>query len=355
MAKELIILCPYPINKAPSQRFRFEQYLEKKVLKGKIPLRSFYSSKGMQALYGSNLILKLFYLLFFFFRRNLHVLEAISYKKIFIHRELSPLGPPFYEWFLTVLGKEIIYDFDDAIWLSNVSKVNKKFDFIKAYWKVPKIIKWAKLVTVGNSYLGQYAKQFNINIKIVPSTVDTESVHNELKVHLSKDLIRVGWTGSHTTAEKYLSRMVDVLKKLNDHLKFEFVVISNQCPQIELENLVFIPWNKETEIADLLTFDIGIMPMGNEEWENGKCSFKAIQYMALGIPTVLSPYGNNIEVVDNNSDGLYASNDREWFECLAKLIVNHELRKRLGEKARKKIIEHYSLKSQEEHYRSIFS
>ena len=354
MAKEVIILCPYPINKAPSQRFRFEQYLDREGLKGKLAFRSFYSENGMKALYSSNLILKLCYLAFFFLRRNIHVFEALSYKKVFIHRELSPLGPPIYEIILSVFGKEIIYDFDDAIWLSNVSDVNKKFDFSKAYWKVSKIIKWSNLVTVGNAYLAAYASQYNSNVKIVPSTVDTEDVHNQEKEHTAKEKVRIGWTGSHTTAAKYLPGMLPILNRLNERIEFDFVVISNQDPDLALDNLIYMPWNESTEIKDLMTFDIGIMPLGNEEWEKGKCSFKAIQYMALGIPTVLSPYGNNIEVVKENEDGFFASNEKEWIDKLLALMEDEALRNRIGQSARATIIKNYSLLSQKDHYRSLF-
>ena len=236
-----------------------------------------------------------------------------------------------------------------------INGLDSKFDFVKSYYKVKYIIKWADLVTVGNSFLGDYAKQFNNNVKILPSTVDMINIHNQTHEFNASDKLIIGWTGSHTTASKYLPLMENVLKDLIEKFPLKFVVISNQKPSFDIPNLEYIKWNSRTEIDDLIQFDVGSMPLGDNDWEKGKCSFKAIQYMALGIPTVLSPKGNNIEVVDNNSDGLYASNDIEWFECLALLMADHELRKRLGEKARKKIIERYSLKSQEEHYRSIFS
>ena len=102
------------------------------------------------------------------------------------------MGPPIYEWLLHLFGKQIIYDFDDAIWLSNVSDVNAKFDFTKAYWKVKYIIKWANLVTVGNQYLKDYASQFNSNVDLIPSTVDLKNVHNIDKKHCEKEKVVIG-------------------------------------------------------------------------------------------------------------------------------------------------------------------
>jgi glycosyltransferase involved in cell wall biosynthesis len=353
MAKKTIILCPYPYGKAPSQRFRFEQYIEAYDLQKEYKIRSFYSAKGMEVLYGGNILLKLIYLAFFFVRRKFHVLEALTHKKIFIHRELAPIGPPFYEWILKIFGKDIIYDFDDAIWLSNVSDVNRKFDFTKAYWKVKYNIKWAKKVTVGNAYLKAYADQFNKNVQLLPSTVDMENIHNQVKEVEDKEVIRIGWTGSHTTAAKYLPQMVPVLKILSSKYKLEFAVISNHEPEIALDNLIYIPWSAQTELSDLISFDIGIMPLGNEEWEKGKCSFKAIQYMALGIPTVLSPYGNNVEVVTDEKDGLFATSEQDWINQIVKLIEDVELRKSIGTEAVKTIQENYSLESQTNFYEEV--
>jgi len=266
-----------------------------------------------------------------------------------------PLGPPINEWFLNLMGKRIIYDFDDAIWMSNVSDVNSKFDFVKSYYKVKYIIKWADLVTVGNSFLGDYAKQFNNNVKILPSTVDMINIHNQTHEFNASDKLIIGWTGSHTTASKYLPLMENVLKDLMEKFPLKFVVISNQKPSFDIPNLEYIKWNSRTEIDDLIQFDVGIMPLGDNDWEKGKCSFKAIQYMALGIPTVLSPKGNNIEVVSDGIDGLFACSEEEWKSKLTQLIVNPDLRRQIGKNGQKTIKEKYSLESKSMLYKQIFS
>ena len=309
----------------------------------------------MNALYGTSLLLKLIYLVLFTIRRKFHIIEALFYESIFIHREIMPLGPPINEWFLNLMGKRIIYDFDDAIWMSNVSDVNSKFDFVKSYYKVKYIIKWADLVTVGNSFLGDYAKQFNNNVKILPSTVDMINIHNQTHEFNASDKLIIGLTGSHTTASKYLPLMENVLKDLMEKFPLKFVVISNQKPSFDIPNLEYIKWNSRTEIDDLIQFDVGIMPLGDNDWEKGKCSFKAIQYMALGIPTVLSPKGNNIEVVSDGIDGLFACSEEEWKSKLTQLIVNPDLRRQIGKNGQKTIKEKYSLESKSMLYKQIFS
>ena len=143
----------------------------------------------MKTLYGNSLIAKILMLVFAFPRRLFHVFSAFKYDFVFIHRELAPIGPPVFEWLLKfIIRKPFIYDFDDAIWLSNVSDVNKKFDFLKAYWKVPKIIKWSDKVTVGNKYpykylvesIKKYPSPHNISELILEAGFSTARFHKIL-------------------------------------------------------------------------------------------------------------------------------------------------------------------------------
>ncbi len=110
-------------------------------------------------------------------------------------------------------------------------------------------------------------------------------------------------------------------------------------------NTTYKEWSLETEIADLLTMHIGIMPLYDMEISLGKCAFKAIQYMSLGIPPVVSPIGANCEVVKNGETGFWAETDEEWYSSLEKLIVEKELRIKMGTASKKFIIENYSVKA----------
>jgi glycosyltransferase involved in cell wall biosynthesis len=213
----------------------------------------------------------------------------------------------------------------------------------------------AKLVTVGNQYLAEYALQFNTNVKVLPSSVDIDNVHVGKHLHKDKAVINIGWTGTHTTAAKYLPQIEAVIARLSKKYSLKFIVISNQHPAINLDNLEFIAWNEKTEIEDLLKMDIGLMPIGDEEWEKGKCSFKAIQYMALGIPTVLSPYGNNTEVVEDGKNGLFAISEQEWELQISKLIEDVQLRIELGEAAIFTIKDKYALSALTSTYQMLFN
>ena len=116
----------------------------------------------------------------------------------------------------------------------------------------------------------------------------------------------------------------------------------------------YVKWTAETEVKDLLNFDIGIMPIGDNYWDKGKCAFKAIQYMALGIPCVISPHGANCNVMENNTTGYFAENEEEWVEKLSKLIENAELRKTMGSEGKERMQKTYSVEANMEKYRLLF-
>ena len=119
-------------------------------------------------------------------------------------------------------------------------------------------------------------------------------------------------------------------------------------------DVVNITWNKVTEIEDLLRIDIGVYPLIDEEWVIGKSGLKALQYMALGIPTVASKYGNIIDIIDHMNDGILIENKRDWIKYLQKLIYDIKLRKKLGQNSRQKIIKNYTTEIIKDSYLKIF-
>lgn len=356
MPKSILFLVPYPHGEAPSQRFRYEQYLDLLKEKGyKFEVKAFYSKETWKILhFEGNTLAKIFRVLASFFVRFSHVLKARKYDVVFIHREVAPIGPPFFEWILAkVLKKKIVYDFDDAIWLPNFSEANTKFQRLKYYKKVNKIMKWANLISVGNEHLAEYARQFNSNIRINPTTIDTENYHNPKLFQKQENTVPViGWTGSHTTM-KYLDFLFPILAKLSAEYKFEFHVISNEAPSQTADFLHYIKWNKATEIQDLMRFDIGVMPLEDDQWSRGKCGFKALQYLSLGIPAIVSPVGVNLQIVDSGSNGFIAETSEEWEKSLRFYLNNPLEVKNQQEAARKKIVGSYSVESNWENFEGI--
>ncbi|MEZ5010021.1 MAG: glycosyltransferase family 4 protein [Chitinophagales bacterium] len=349
MKKRILFITPYPFNSAGSQRFRFEQFLP--ILKSnnynykQVP---FIDNATWKIMYlPGNSFKKLWGIIKGIFRRIYCLTIAPFYNIIFIHRESAPIGPPIVEWILSkAYRKKYIYDFDDAIWLQDISEVNKGFvqSLKSSPNKIAKIISYAGHVSAGNEYLSNYSKKYNSNVTIVPTIVDTDHhkrSSNYEKLHADK--LCIGWTGTHTTL-KHFESIVPTLKKLYSEYKndiyFKLIVnVKADYPDLELTSTL---WNKESEISQLSELDIGIMPLPDNKWANGKCGFKAIQYMALGIPCVASDVGVNNKIIDNSINGILINSNDEFYTALSSLINDRNKRITLGIAAREKIENSYS-------------
>ena len=340
---KILFLTLHRPSRSPSQRFRFEQYIPYLEANGFRCYWSFLLNQKDDKEYykHGNIISKADILIRSWNKRYKEIKRIEKYDLLFIQRECFMLGTSFFERQFSKHSK-IIYDFDDAIWLKNVSEANKQFSFLKNPDKIASIIKISQLVIAGNKYLASYAKNFNNNVKVIPTTIDTSNHHAARKKHKNKHTIVIGWTGSNTTL-KYLFLLNDTIKKLNKDKKIEFVVISDKKPNLDWMNLKFIPWNKKTEIEDLLRIDIGVMPIPNTKWAKGKCGFKILQYQALGIPPIASPIGVNSAIIQDGENGFLANTTEEWVEKISLLIEDAELRNKMGKKGRQTVEEKYSV------------
>lgn len=353
--KSIYFIVPAPIGISPGQRFRFEHYLG--ILKGEglnYNISSFYTLKGWKRLYlRGNTFLKAVSVLRGFSKRFLDLFSLSGYTHVYIYREAAPLGPPFFEWFIIkILRKKVIYDFDDAIWIPVTSETNKIAKHFKSFYKVGKICKWAKTISVGNTFLGDYARKYNKTVVIIPTVVDVENVHNKKKIH-SNSIPVIGWTGTHTTL-KFLDIILPVLQLLEREIKFTLLVIADVNPQLPLANFSFIKWSKNSEIEDLLKIDIGLMPLIEDDLSKGKCGFKAIQYMALGIPAIVSPVGANSDIVKEGINGFMCSTAFEWEKKIRLLLLDVTERIRLGDNAKKTIEEKFSVKATQNRFLDLF-
>lgn len=349
-------IAPYPIGKAPSQRFRFEQYIDLlEQQQYKVHFHAFHSVKGWELIYKEGAFIhKFLYLITRFLKRFVLCFQLINAQHIFIHREMSHFGPPIFEWILVkILYKKYTYDFDDAIWLPNYSEVNQKYNRLKCYWKTKYLIKWADKVIAGNDFLADYARQFNSKVYIIPTTIDTEN-HHQLSVNQATEKVVIGWTGTHTTME-YLAPLFPVIEELEKTHQFEFHVISNEAPSHQLKSLIYKKWNKLTEIEDLAQIQIGLMPLIQSDWAKGKCGFKALQYMSLGAVAVVSPVGVNTKIIQHEKNGFIASDFEEWKKTLIRLIENAVERKKIGANAQQTIRQEWSVQKWTSNYMQLFN
>jgi glycosyltransferase involved in cell wall biosynthesis len=321
-------------------------------------VESFLSGRNWKLFYSKgHTFAKAGTLVFGLLRRAWVVLAAWRFDFIFIHREAAPIGPPVFEWFLAkILRKKIIYDFDDAVWLTDRSTESLLRRLIKWRSKIRVICKWSYKVSVGNEYLADFARKTAFQVMLNPTTIDTSTLHNpELFTGFQEDSeVIVGWTGSHTTL-KYLATLEGVLQTIEARFsQVHIQVIADRRPQLSLRTLHFYPWSKRTEVADLMRIDIGIMPLPDNEWSKGKCGFKALQYMALSKPVVASPVGVNTQIVEHGKSGFLCRTDDEWVDALSKLIEDRILRRRMGEVGRNTVVQSYSVDSNAANFASLF-
>jgi glycosyltransferase involved in cell wall biosynthesis len=357
--KNVLFVVPYPEGRSPSQRFRFEQYLHLLHNSYNVTIRPFWSEAAWNVLYKKNGVAsKILSLINGIIQRALLFITLRKYDFIFIHREAAPIGPPVWEWIAAkIFRKRIIYDFDDAIWLTDKTDESWLMNLIKWRSKVGSICRWSYRVSCGNKFLASYASRFSSNVILNPTTIDTENLHNPESHKRSNkldDTVKIGWTGSNSTI-KYLKLIEIPLQKIEKIFPtVRIIVIADKMPQLNLKSLHFIPWNLDSEIKDLTTIDIGIMPLPDDEWAKGKCGFKALQYMALKIPAVASAVGANSEIIHNGNDGILCTTSSDWEETLSTLIRDASLRKRIGENGRKNVVNNYSVSSNSDNFLSLF-
>ena len=354
--KEILFIAQYPNNVSPGQRFRFELYTQLLEENGfKVTSQPFLNMNGYLVIHKKGrFLLKAIAIIKGYLKRFIMLFNIKKYSYIFLQRESTPLGPPFFEWiYARVFKVKIIYDFDDAIWLPHISDNNNSFVFLKDAGKVEKICRWANKVSVGNNYLSEFAKHFNNRVIYNPTCVDTENKHNILSNH-NVDKITIGWTGSFSTL-KYLDMLQPVLSRLQQKYDFNIKVICNQPPLLDIKNVIYVQWTAQNEVTELAGCQIGLMPLTDDEWSKGKCGFKLIQYLSLEIPAVSSAVGVNKEIIEDGINGFLCTSDAEWFDAIEKLICDAELRKVMGIRGRKKIIEQYSLQSNRENFLQLFN
>lgn len=352
----ILFVSPYPKGTAASQRFRYEQYFKALDERGiAYDVSPFWEEKAWKLLYQKgNVGAKIFYLLKGFLRRWSLVYKCFRFDYIFIHREIYPTGIKFLIFVLAkVMNQKIIYDFDDAIWLPNFADNNKRFAFIKSYSQVASLCKNAYKISVGNEYLQEFAQQYNSSTVINPTTIDTDLLHNST-IDYNYNSIKIGWTGTHSTL-KYVLDLLPVLDELSIQYNFELIIISDQHPDFERPYLKYIKWSKQSEIEDLKKINVGIMPLTDDQWAKGKCGFKALQYMSLGIPAIVSPVGVNTKIVDDKVNGWVCANLEEWKTTFEQVLNDPELPKSLGKNARIKVVKDFSVSSNTQNFIALFS
>jgi glycosyltransferase involved in cell wall biosynthesis len=339
---KILALVPYPTGQAPGQRYRIEQWAPYLLEHGvEIEFAPFASPELAGLLYRPGSVLAKAHLMM---RRTVlrarDAWSASRFDAVLVHREACLVGPAWAERLARRRRPVLIYDFDDAVWVPYVSPTNRYLSYLKCPGKTRAICRMASAVLAGNEHLAQWAKQYCGNVHVVPSTVALREYRGR-PAHARSGEAVIGWTGSHSSVQ-YLRLIEAPLVRLRRKQRFRMVLVGVSgvtMPGIDVECR---PWSATTEVQDLWDFDVGIMPLPDEPWARGKCGMKAIQYMAIGAPAVVSPIGANRTIVRDGIDGYHAATDDEWVNRLERLLLDAELRGKLGSAARASVEAHYS-------------
>jgi glycosyltransferase involved in cell wall biosynthesis len=332
-------LLPYPTDRVPGQRFRIEQWAPALSREGlEITFSPFLSSRAMDVLYQpGHRLTKALETARAYARRLTEVRRFRSYDLAFVFREAALFGPPVFER-LVARRLPVVLDFDDAIYLPLANPVNAWSRWLRDSAKTKALCRLARHVTVGNETLAQYAREVSRAVTVVPTTIDTDIYVPRSRPPNPRPV--VGWSGSITTIP-YLAAMHEPLLQLRQRVDFELRVIGGEVSLTGLDARCQ-PWRPASEVKDLAAFDVGLMPLPDDPWTRGKCGLKALQYMALGIPPVVSPVGVNAEIVSDGVDGFHAPTPQSWIDRIGQLVSNPALRARLGGEARRTVEARYS-------------
>lgn len=269
-----------------------------------------------------------------FLRRWLEARYAKGrYDAIYIHRQAFPLFQKQLDQLFIRTGVPLIFDMDDAVFTE---------------YPIDHLLERCAAVTVGNDYLADYVRRVapQVPVTVVPTTVNLEQYG--LRRPLVNAAPVVGWIGTASTFNRYLLPVLPQLVAVTQQNGGEFRVIAspNVREQVEAVGGVFVPWSLEDEIAQLQQFDIGVMPLHDDEYVRGKCAFKLIQYGAVGMASVGTDIGANREVVADGQSGYLTTSTEEMQARLHELLQSPALRMRFGTEARRIVEQRFSLQSQ---------
>jgi glycosyltransferase involved in cell wall biosynthesis len=235
----------------------------------------------------------------------------------------------------------LIFDFDDAIYCDHESTEIDKTSNL--YHKFKSIASSADLIVCGNNVLKKAASEFNDNVEIVPSAVFVKDIPQKSYTSQNKKVI-IGWVGSSFNLQ-YLHLLSSVLKKLSEKYDIQLRLICDKGLEMDGVDVQFAPWSIEIQDREIAEFDIGIMPLDNSLHANGKCAYKALQYMAAAVPAVVSDVGINSDIVQHGKLGYAAKDTEDFYQALEQLIVSPEERKIKGKQSRHEVVEHYSIEA----------
>jgi glycosyltransferase involved in cell wall biosynthesis len=345
-------LTSYPVE-AAATRYRLQQFVGPLAERGlTLTIRPFLSSSTFATFYQRRALPRTALTLVKAALRRLSDVALLKQSDVvLLQREAMIFGPPVFEWLaVRVFKRPLVLDLDDATYVSYTSPTYGKLGkALKWFSKTDELIRWARLVTCGNRAIAEYAESKGALTRIIPTVVDTNVFVP--RPRKSNTPIVLGWIGTHSTFP-YLQSIFPILQDLAKRHEFSVRIVGAgmspmSIPGVKVENL---EWQLEREVEDFQSLDVGLYPIDPslyaKKWAAGKSGFKAIQYMAVGIPFVAAPVGAMAEIGEAGVTHFHATTADEWFQVLDRLLCDPELRSTMGASGRRHVVKHYSLAEQ---------
>lgn len=271
------------------------------------------------------------------------LLRHERYDVVYMQRELFPFAGPVMEKWLRARGAKLVFDYDDALFIKKPSKHNKLATLLRSAGKTVEIFKLVDLVIAGNDHLRDTAREHGAPAATLLVAEDAERVPPKPP---GEGPLVVGWLGSPST-EKYLEFIREPLTRFfaaqQGRAVMKIMGGGDFTADFPVEHL---GWSLEGEIAALTDFDIGLMPLPQDEWSLGKSGGKARTYMAAGVVPVCQAIGYNLELIEHGRTGFLVTGADEWHDTLTRLAADPELRAAVSQAARAHVAEHFSIPGQ---------
>lgn len=341
--KRVLVVCPYPENEAPGQRLKYEQYFDHFRRNGyEVTVSPFFERVFYKVLYRSGYYAwKILGTLWGYLKRTLLIATLPFYDGVYVFLYVTPLGTSMYERIYRLFARRLIYDIDDLAFMGKTTQANSLVAPLRGPEKYFYLMRVADHVITCTPHLDALVRKFNDRTTDISSTINTAK-YIPIESYTNARRIVLGWSGSHSTVP-YLRLLESVLRRLRAEHDFKLLVIGTATFAIDGVEVEAFPWCEATEVDDLRRIDIGLYPLPNEEWVLGKSGLKALQYMALGIPTVATAIGANFRVIEDGVSGFLVSTDEEWQSRLSRLMGDPLLRQRIGAAARARVEQIYSV------------
>ncbi|MEP6947055.1 MAG: glycosyltransferase, partial [Acidobacteriota bacterium] len=284
-------------------------------------------------------------------RRILEIGDIRNFDVLLVQREAMFLGPALFEWIYKYIGgMPMVLDLDDATYIPYTSPVYGKLgSSLKFFGKTDKLIKRSSAVICGNRFIAEYANKLGAKTTVIPTVVDLELFRPAEK---SDEIPVIGWVGTHSTLA-FLETIFPVLTRLAAKHKFVLKIVGAGKDEITVEGVDVINkrWQLDQEISDFQSIDIGLYPLAqtgivSNDWLMGKSGFKAIQYLAVGIPFVMTPVGVCAEIGDPGETHFNAQTPDEWYAALERLLIDPTARRTMGAEGRKFAEQNFDLNDQ---------